>query len=179
MICGFIDVSSILTKGKKMSLLLYVKLFSLGICICGIIYCTYLIYLYKCLLYYKTGLIINIYFMHIDIFSLILIYITFILYLICIGAIWDIKYKIIFLYFLLFISIVLLIFLFSVINLLVFYILFELILVPIFLIIVIWCFLICCITVVYRILLYTVYGSFFFSFNYYLFIYLLWDIKYL
>lgn len=143
---------------------MYIKIISLSICLCGIIYYTYLIYIYKYILYYKAGLYINLYLtcINIDIFSLILIYITILLYLVCIVVIWEIKYKFILLHILLFIIICLLISLFSISNLLIFYILFELLLIPIFLIIGIWGSRSRRITAAYQIWLYTVFGSFFF-----------------
>lgn len=148
---------------KKMNMI-FLKSVVLVFSLSCLIYCTYLFYIYKNLLYYSMGLTIyNFYdFINIDGLSLLLIYLTLILYVISLGNIWFIKFRILLLNFLIFILISLLIILFSVNNLLIFYILFESLLIPMFLIIGIWGARERKINAAYRFWLYTVFGSFFF-----------------
>jgi proton-translocating NADH-quinone oxidoreductase chain M len=123
-----------------------------------------LLYLYKLLIYYTDGLFLSIGFNYINIdgLSLILIYLTLVLYIISLGAVWFIRYNNLLLYFCISLIICLLLILFSTVNLLYFYISFESLLVPMFLIIGIWGSRERKILAAYRFWLYTIFGSFFF-----------------
>lgn len=170
MICGFIDVSSILTKVKSYSfgicmfITFYLKSILLVISLSCFLYCTYLLYLYKLLIYYNTSLILytSLNYINIDGLSLILIYLTLILYIISLGSAWFVRYNNILLYLCISLIICLLIIIFSIVNLLYFYILFESLLIPMFLIIGIRGSRERKIIAAYRFWLYTIVGSFFF-----------------
>lgn len=129
-----------------------------------VLFFTYYLYIYYTIVYYTGTISIYIFFQkyNIDGLSLLLIYLTLILYLISLGTIWNITNRYCLLLFLITGLIFILIFLFIINNLLGFYILFEFSLVPVFLIIGIWGSRERRISAAYRFWLYTLFGSFFF-----------------
>jgi proton-translocating NADH-quinone oxidoreductase chain M len=102
------------------------------------------------------------YIFFIDNLSLLLIFLTSILYIISLLVIWNITYYYKILNILIFFVIIFVILSFCVLDLLLFYIFFEIILIPMFLIIGIWGSRERKITAAYRFFLYTLFGSIFF-----------------